>query len=82
MMKFLILLFISITGIMLISSSQHADAKLLPNGIYLMQGNGFVITNDSIDDSELDLQFSTNKLVNNKIKLNLKDGIVSILNGD
>lgn len=82
MMKFLILLLISITGIMLISSSQQADAKLLPNGIYLLQGNGFVITKDSIDDSELDLQFSTNKLVNNKIKLNLKDGIISISNDD
>ena len=81
-MKFLILLLISITGIILVSSSQQADAKLLPDGIYLMQGNGFVITKDSIDDSELDLQFSTNKLVNNKIKLNLKDGIVSISNGD
>lgn len=82
MMKFLILLLIAITGIILVSLSQQADAKLLPNGIYLLQGNGFVITKDSIDDSELDLQISTNKLVNNKIKLNLKDGIVSISNND
>ena len=81
-MKFLVFLLILITGIIIISSSQQADAKLLPNGIYLLQGNGFVITKDSIDDSKLDLQFSTNKLVNNKIKLNIKDGIVSISNND
>lgn len=82
MMKFLIFLLISIIGIILVSFSQQADAKLLPNGIYLLQGNGFVITKDSIDDSELDLQISTHKLVSNKIKLDLKDGIVSISNND
>jgi len=81
-MKFLIFLLISITGIILVSSSQQADAKLLPNGIYLLQGNGFAITKDSINESELDLQFSTNKIANNNIKLNLKDGIISISNDD
>src|SRR3990172_7805892 len=82
MMKLLILLLISVSGIILISSSQQADAKLLPDGIYLLQGNGFVISKDAIDDSELDLQFFTNKLVSNKIKLKLKDGVVSISNDD
>ena len=81
-MKLLILLLISVTGIILISSSQQADAKLLPDGIYLLQGNGYVISKDVIDDSELDLQFVTNKLVNNKMKVNLKDGILSISNDD
>jgi plastocyanin len=81
-MKFLIFLLILITGIILVSSSQQADAKLLPNGIYLLQGNGFAITKDSINESELDLQFTTNKIANNNIKLNLKDGIISISNDD
>lgn len=81
-MKFLILLLISITGILFVSSSQQADAKLLPDGVYLMQGNGFVITKGSIEDSILDIQFSTNKLVNGKMKLNLEDGIISISNDD
>ena len=81
-MKLHILLLILVSGIILVSSSQQADAKLLPNGIYLLQGNGYVISKDTIYDSELDLQFSTNKLVNNKIKLNLKDGIISISNDD
>lgn len=81
-MKLHILLLILVSGIILVSSSQQADAKLLPNGIYLLQGNGYVISKDTIYDSELDLQFSTNKFVNNKIKLNLKDGIISISNDD
>ena len=80
-MKFLILLLISIAGILFVIS-QQADAKLLPDGVYLLQGNGFVITKDSINDSELDFEFSTNKLVNGKMKLNLEDGIVSISNDD
>ena len=82
MMKFPILLLILVMGILFVSSSQQADAKLLPDGVYLLQGNGFVITKDSINDSELDLQFSTNRLVNDKMKLNLEDGIVSISNDD
>ena len=64
MMKFLILLLISITGIMLIGSLQQADAKLLPDGVYLLQGNGFVITKDSIEDSELNFEFLSDKIVN------------------
>jgi len=54
----------------------------MPDGVYLLQGSGFVITKNSIEDSELDLQFSTNKLVNGKINLNLEDGIISISNDD
>jgi len=82
MMKFLILLLISVIGILFVSSLQQADAKILPDGVYLLQGNGFIITKDSIEDSELILQFSTNKLVNGKMKLNLEDGIISISNDD
>lgn len=81
-MKLLVLLLILVSGIILVNSLQQADAKLLPDGIYLLQGNGYVISKDSIDDSELDLQFFTNKLVDNRIKLKLKDGILSISNDD
>ncbi len=60
-MKLLILLLISITGIVLVAMNQQADAKLLPDGVYLLQGNGFVITQDSIEDSELNFQFLSDK---------------------
>ena len=81
-MKFLFLFLISIIAIILLNSSQEAEAKLLPNGIYLLQGNGFVISKDIIEVSKLDLQFSTNKIANDNIRLNLKDGIVSISEDD
>ncbi|MGQ0795078.1 MAG: cupredoxin domain-containing protein [Nitrosopumilaceae archaeon] len=81
-MKFLFLFLISIITIILLNSSQEAEAKLLPNGIYLLQGNGFVISKDIIEVSKLDLQFSTNKIANDNIKLNLKDGIISISDDD
>lgn len=81
-MKLLILLLILITGIMLVGSLQQADAKLLPNGVYLLQGNGFVITQDSIEDSELNFQFLSDKIVNGRMKINLADGVASISNDD
>lgn len=81
-MKLLILLLILITGIMLVGSLQQADAKLLPDGVYLLQGNGFVITQDSIEDSELNFQFLSDKIVNGRMKINLADGVASISNDD
>lgn len=82
MMKFLILLLILFSGIVLVSSLHQADAKLLPNGGYILQGNGFVVTKNSIEDSGLDLQLLTEKLVNGRMKANLEDGIISISNDD
>ena len=81
-MKLLILLLISITGIMLVAMNQQTDAKLLPDGVYLLQGNGFVITQDSIEDSELNFQFLSDKIVNGRMKINLADGVASISNDD
>ena len=81
-MKFLILLLISVIGILFTVSLQQADAKLLPDGVYLLQGNGFVITKDSIEDSELNFQFLTGKLTNGRMKINFEDGVTSISNDD
>lgn len=81
MMKFLILLSLLAIGI-LASGLSQADAKLIPSGIYLLQGNGFVITKDSIEDSGLDFQFLSDKTVNGRMKINLEDGVVSISNDD
>ena len=81
-MKLEIILLIAFSGILLGSSLQHADSQLIPNDTYLLQGNGFSVTEDSIDNSALDLQFSTGKLVNNRIKLTLQDGVISFGNID
>jgi plastocyanin len=81
-MKFLILLLLPILGILFIASFHQADAKLLPDSAYLLQGNGFVITKDSIEDSEIDFDLLTGKLVNSRMKINLEDAVTSLENDD
>lgn len=78
----LIALLISITGIVLAGSIQQADSELLPNGIYLLQGNGFIVTEKLIEDSDLDFQFSTGNQVSNRIKVTIQDGVTSISDDD
>ena len=81
-MKLGIILLITISGVLLASSLQQADSELLASGKYLLQGSGFAATEESIDDSELDLQFSTGKLVNTRMKVTLQDGLISLENDD
>ena len=81
-MKLGIILLITISGVLLASLLQQADSQLLSNGKYLLQGSGFAATEESIDDSELDLQLSTGKLVNNRMKVTLEDGLISFSNND
>jgi plastocyanin len=81
-MKLGIILLIAISGVLLASSLQQANSELLSNGKYILQGSGFVATEESIDDSALDLQFSTGKLANSRMKVTLEDGLISFLNDD
>ena len=81
-MKFGIFLLIAISGVLLASSLQQANSELLSNGKYILQGSGFATTEESIDDSALDLQFSTGKLANTRMKVTLEDGLISFLNDD
>lgn len=81
-MKLIVLLLISIAGVVLISSAQQADSELLPNGIYLLQGNGFIVSEKLIENSNLDLQFSTGNQISSRIKLTMGDGVTSISNDD
>jgi len=81
-MKLGIILLIAISGVLLASSLQQANSELLSNGKYILQGSGFATTEESIDDSALDLQFSTGKLANTRMKVTLEDGLISFLNDD
>ena len=81
-MKLGIMLLIAISGVLLASSLQQANSELLSNGKYILQGSGFAATEESIDDSALDLQFSTGKLANSRMKVTLEDGLISFLNDD
>ncbi|MGQ0638042.1 MAG: cupredoxin domain-containing protein [Nitrososphaerota archaeon] len=81
-MKLGIILLITISGVLLASSLHQADSELLASGKYLLQGSGFAATEESIDDSRLDLQFSTGNLVNTRMKVTLQDGLISLENDD
>ena len=81
-MKLGIILLITISGVLLASSLQQANSELLSNGEYILQGSGLAVTEESIDDSALDLQFSTGKLANTRMKVTLEDGLISFLNDD
>lgn len=81
-MKLGIILLITISGIMLASSLQQVHSEVLSNGEYILQGHGFAASEKSIDDSGLDLQFSTGKLVSANIKVTLKDGVISYADDD
>ncbi|MEX0764894.1 MAG: hypothetical protein WDZ43_04360 [Nitrosopumilaceae archaeon] len=81
-MKLGIILLITISGVLLASSLQQASSELLSNGEYILQGSGLAVTEESIDDSALDLQFSTGKLANTRMKVTLEDGLISFLNDD
>jgi len=81
-MKFLILLLLPILGILFIISFHQADAKLLSDNVYLLQGNGFIITKDSIEDSEIDFEIATDKLVNGRMKIILGDAVISFSGND
>lgn len=81
-MKLGIILLITISGVLLASTLQQANSELLSNGEYILQGSGFAVTEESIDDSALDLQFSTGKLANTRMKVTLEDGLISFKNDD
>ena len=81
-MKLEIILIIAISGIMLTSLLQQANSELLSSGEYLLQGNGYVTTESSIEDSQLNLQLATSNNINNRMKINLEDGLISISDDD
>jgi plastocyanin len=81
-MKLVALLLVSITGVVLAGLIQPVDSELLPNGIYLLQGSGYIITEESIEDSALDFQISTGKQVGSRTSVVMHDGLVSTSNDD
>lgn len=77
-----ILLLVIISGIILVSSLPIANSELQSNGQYLLQGNGFTVTEKFIENSELDLQFSTGSLLGGRMKVTMEDGVISFSDND
>ncbi|HWY36659.1 MAG TPA: plastocyanin/azurin family copper-binding protein [Nitrosopumilaceae archaeon] len=77
-MKLGLILLISITGILLTISLPHAYSQLVSDNKYLLQATGFVVGTQTIQSSEIDLQFSTGTLNNGNTPVTLENGLVSI----
>ncbi|HEV2192839.1 MAG TPA: plastocyanin/azurin family copper-binding protein [Nitrosopumilaceae archaeon] len=77
-MKLGLILLISITGILLTISLPHAYSQLVSDNKYLLQATGFVVGTQTIQSSEIDLQFSTGSLNNGNTPITLENGLVSI----
>jgi plastocyanin len=77
-MKLGLILLISITGILLTISLPHAYSQLVSDNKYLLQATGFVVGIQTIQSSEIDLQFSTGTLNNGNTPVTLENGLVSI----
>jgi plastocyanin len=77
-MKLGLILLISITGILLTISLPNAYSQLVSDNKYLLQASGFVAGTQTIQTSEVDLQFSTGTNNNGNTPVTLENGIVSI----
>jgi len=77
-MKLGLILLISITGILLSISLPHAYSELISNNKYLLQATGFVAGTQDIQNSEIDLQFSTGGSNNGNMPVTLENGLVTI----
>src|SRR5437879_6296539 len=77
-MKLGLILLISIIGILLAISLPHAYSQLVSDNKYLLQATGFVVGTQSIQSSEIDLQFSTGTLNNGNTPVTLENSLVSI----
>ena len=59
-------------------SLEKANAELIPNNFFVMEGSGFAVTDEFIQNSEINLLFSTGDQVGSSIKLFVEDGFVTL----
>jgi plastocyanin len=77
-MKLGLILLILITGILLSISLPHAYSELVSGNKYLLQATGFVAGTQTIQNSEIDLQFLTGSSSNGNTPITVENGLVSI----
>jgi plastocyanin len=77
-MKLGLILLISITGILFTISLPHAYSQIASDNKYLLQATGFVVGPQTIQSSEIDLQFSTGTLNSGNSQITLENALISI----
>lgn len=81
-MKFLILVLIAVSSVLITGLVPRADSQLASNNNYLLQANGFTVTDKAIQNSELNLQLSTGKLNSGTTNIAMQVGDISIAGVD
>lgn len=81
-MKFLILVMIAVSGVLITGLVPHANSQLASNNNYLLQASGFTVTDKAIQNSELNLQLSTGKLSSGTSNIAMQVGDISIAGVD
>lgn len=63
-------------------SFEKANAELSPNNAFVLEGSGFAITDEFIQNSQIDLLLTTGDQVGSSIKLFVEDGFISLNDED
>lgn len=77
---YLVLITTAVSLILIIGTVQYAESQLLSSGQYMMRGNGFSVSEKSINGVKLDFQISIKKPVSGVTKISLDGGSVSLSN--
>ncbi len=71
-----------ILAITALGLSTEIHAELIPNNVFVMEGSGFAVTDEFIQNSQIDLLLTTGDQVGSSIKLLVEDGFVSLNDED
>jgi len=62
--------------------NEDAEAVLVGNQVYLVEGAGFAVTDESIKNSQIDLLIATQNKVGSRTPITIEDGFVTLNNLD
>ena len=77
-MKVAIAVSFFVLAIALSHSYEEANAELVANQPYLMEGTGFAVTEESIKNSQIDLLMATERQVGSRTPILVEDGFVTL----
>jgi len=72
-----------IIGVLAIGLSfNEATAEIGPNNVFILEGSGFAVTEDSIKTTEIDFAMSTGDKTGSRTNILIEDGFVTLNEGD
>jgi len=77
-MKLAIAVSFFVLAIALSHSYEEANAELVANQPYLMEGTGFAVTEESIKNSQIDLLIATERQIGSRTPILVEDGFVTL----